>query len=228
MPVTVKTFATIPEAASALAVRTRRALHRRRHAGDARAQRGRPVVLDHRAGPGPQPQLQSGQRRTRHHRRRGDAGADPARARSRLPASRGALDRRAGGAQHGRPSAATCSRPPRSAISPSRCSRSTPRSRCKAATARAKWRWRNFSPGANAPPAHGDQRLLRAAGQPRGVSLPQDFARQAEGRLGDFARGPRAQCGRTGLRRAHRLWRDGADRDPCQIGRTRAGRPDAR
>ena len=52
MPVSVKTSQQSPRRRRAL-VRTRRALYRRRHAGDARGQRGRSVVFDHRAGDGP-------------------------------------------------------------------------------------------------------------------------------------------------------------------------------
>ena len=53
MPVTVKTFATSGEAAAALSVGTRGALSRRRHAGHARAQRGRCLGFDCGAGDRP-------------------------------------------------------------------------------------------------------------------------------------------------------------------------------
>ena len=53
MPVTVKTFATSGEAAAALSSDRERTLSRRRHAGDARAQRGRYLDLDGRAGDRP-------------------------------------------------------------------------------------------------------------------------------------------------------------------------------
>ena len=70
MPVTVKTFASSGEAAAALVVRPRRALSRRRHAGHARAQRGRHLDLDHRARRRSRADADRCVGRARHHRRR--------------------------------------------------------------------------------------------------------------------------------------------------------------
>ena len=101
MPVTVRTFASSGEAAAALSVRSRRALSRRRHAGDARAERGRHLDLHRRARERPCADADRRGGTARHDRRRRHLCAHPGRARSRLPARPCPLDRRTGGAQHG-------------------------------------------------------------------------------------------------------------------------------
>ena len=230
MPVTVKTFATPGRSGGGAVVGPRRALSRRRHAGHARAQRRRPFDLDPRARSSDRALTQIEIASARITIGAGvTLRADPARARPRLPASasraRSAGRRCATWAR----SAAICSRPRRSAISPSRCLRSTRRFRCRAAMARATCRSRSSSPGAIASPARSCCRVsLRAPGQPRSVPLSQGRARQAEGRLGADDRRPSSDSRRARFRRAHRLWRDGADADARQGRRARARRARAR
>ena len=83
---------------------------------------------------------------------------------------------------------------------------------------------RNFSPPASAcaAPWCSPRRLPRAR-EPGSLPLPQDRARQAEGRLGHLDRGPAAEQRRPRRRRAHRLRRHGADAIRAKRRRTRAG-----
>ena len=102
MPVTVKTFATLERSGGGAVVGPRRALSRRRHAGDAGAQRRRCLGLDGRARDRPRPDARSTQRA----RASRSAPASPC---AQFFAERElaflhaacALDRRTGGAQHG-------------------------------------------------------------------------------------------------------------------------------
>ena len=191
MPVTVKTFATSGEAAAALSSER-----------DARYLGGGTLVmralnegdrLGFDGGAGDRPRPDATRRRAAPASR--SAPASPSRAFSPSASSpfcirsppRSAARRCATWAR----SAAICSRRRRSAISPSRCSRSMPPLRCRAAMARATCRSRNSSPGATGMP--GGARalgLLPAPVQRRGVSLSQDRAHQAEGRLRGDARRP--------------------------------------
>ena len=124
-----------------------------------------------------------------------------------------------------RPSAAICSRPHPMAISPSRCWRSTPPCRSRAATARATCRSRNSC----------DRRERRSgalvlAVSCRGRRAPTRSAiarsRASSRRAFRCSRSPRI-CRVSGgrvSRRAHRLRRDGADADSRKGRRARAGR----
>ena len=90
-------------------------------------------------------------------------------------------------------------------------------------------RWRSSWPAAT-----GRRRVLVASvavnrpAEPRRVPLPQGLARQAEGHLGPVDRRPPAALRRARRGRARRLRRDGADADPRQGGRAGARRADPR
>ena len=108
MPVSVRTFASSGEAAAALSADRGARYPWRRHAGDARAERGRCLDFQRRAR---ERSCADADRRggtAGHDRRRRDLCAHPGRTRSRLPACPCPRDRRPGGAQHGRPWAAIC------------------------------------------------------------------------------------------------------------------------
>ena len=168
-------------------------------------------------------------RRARHARRRRHHGADPRQPRARLPAPGRARGRRAGGAQRWRPSAAICSRPRPTATSPPRCSRSTPRSRCRAATAARETPLEEFLRDARARRAAlvASVTLNRPA-SPDAFRFRKVVAGEAEGHLGALDRGPPAAVRRAHRGRARRLRRDGADAAARQGGRARARRPSAR
>ena len=153
MPVTVKTFTTLGEAAAALVDRPQRALSRRRHAGDARPQRGRHFDLDRGARDRPCVDAHRSFERARRDRRGSDLRKDPRRTRPRLPARAGPIDRRSGGPQHGHGRRQSVRPKPLSATWPWRCWRSTRWFRCRAGSAPAICRSRNSCSRASARPA---------------------------------------------------------------------------
>ena len=223
MPVTVKTFASFGEAASALSsdrsarylgggTLVMRALNEGRYLDLDRRARDRPGAVPHRCG-----KLAHHARGRRHLRK------NSGRTRSCLSARAGPLDRRTGGAQHGHGGRQSVRAQPLWRFH--RRAAGARRDRLRPGRPR---RPRHANRGISAIPRTperraGAGRLLCAARERRRLPLSQDRPHQAEGRLGDHAGRASARQRRPYIGRAHRARLDGRDADSRKGRRARAG-----